>query len=70
MMTILNNFLSELPFNGAKTYIGVILSVFAYFYPDLPREELSNLLIEIIGSIGNVLLALGLIHKYVKAKKK
>jgi hypothetical protein len=66
MLTILNNILSKLPFNGKKSAIGFIGSLALYFWPDFPVPELEK----ILEYGANIYLLLGVLHKYVKAKLK
>lgn len=64
MMTIINEILKKLPFNGGKTIIGLVSSIALYFLPDFPIAELQKVLEYLSGAY----LALGLLHKYIKAK--
>lgn len=72
-MKLLNNLLSKIPLNGYKSVIGVILTACGYFWADFPREELgdvSGLAQKVVEVGGQVLLVVGVIHKFVKAKVK
>lgn len=64
MLTIINELLKKLPFNGSKTIIGLVSSIVLYFLPDFPIAELQKFL----EYLSSAYLVLGLLHKYIKAK--
>lgn len=71
-MALLNKLLSLLPANGDKTKIGVLLSVIAFVQALLSTPDgqalLQVLFTRPIDWAAVAVLAVGLIHKYVKGK--
>lgn len=71
MLENLNKILSKIPLNGKKTITGILVSVVVLIFPDFPQDTFSQaieLIIQIIGLLGNLLTLIGLLHKWVKIK--
>ena len=66
MLSIFDDILAKLPGNGRKTLIGGLISAVLFFFPDFPLNE--DLAGQLAQSFGVVYLALGLLHKWIKAR--
>lgn len=73
MLNLLNKLLSKLPANNYKTIIGAVITGLCLLFPDFPKNDLGDvgsLVSKVISDVGQVILVVGVLHKFIKAKLK